>query len=165
MQLSPFRSSLCLILLCLCLLFIFNRYRAITSAYYRGAVGALLVFDISKRTTFENVDRWLKELRAHADANIVVMLIGNKCDLVQQREVKTEEATAFAEKQNIAFEETSARDGSGVDKSFRCILTEIYRLMSRKTIQPDQDGPALSTGVKVPVDPGNQKPAGKGGCC
>ena len=55
--------------------------RAITSAYYRGAVGALLVYDISKHVTFENVERWLKELRDHAEANIVVMLIGNKSDL------------------------------------------------------------------------------------
>lgn len=56
-------------------------HRAITSAYYRGAVGALLVYDISKHVTFENVERWLKELRDHAEANIVVMLIGNKSDL------------------------------------------------------------------------------------
>ena len=55
-----------------------ERYRAITSAYYRGAVGALLVYDISKSLTFENVERWLKELRDHADANIVIMLVGNK---------------------------------------------------------------------------------------
>lgn len=55
--------------------------RAITSAYYRGAVGALLVYDISKHVTFENVERWLKELRDHAEANIVVMLVGNKSDL------------------------------------------------------------------------------------
>jgi len=58
-----------------------ERYRAITSAYYRGAVGALLVYDISKRLTFENVERWLKELRTHADPSIVVMLVGNKCVL------------------------------------------------------------------------------------
>lgn len=73
------------------------------------------------------MDRWLKELRAHADANIVVMLIGNKCDLADLREVKTEEATAFATSQGLAFEETSALDATGVDKSFRIILTEIYR--------------------------------------
>eukprot|EP00227_Mantoniella_beaufortii_P005489 CAMPEP_0197608396 /NCGR_PEP_ID=MMETSP1326-20131121/48992_1 /TAXON_ID=1155430 /ORGANISM="Genus nov. species nov., Strain RCC2288" /LENGTH=127 /DNA_ID=CAMNT_0043176593 /DNA_START=131 /DNA_END=511 /DNA_ORIENTATION=- len=58
-----------------------ERYRAITSAYYRGAVGALLVYDISNHSTFENVERWLKELRDHADENIVVMLVGNKSDL------------------------------------------------------------------------------------
>ena len=62
-----------------------ERYRAITSAYYRGAVGALLVYDISKQGTFQNVERWLKELRDHAERNIVVMLVGNKSDLKQVR--------------------------------------------------------------------------------
>lgn len=73
-----------------------ERYRAITSAYYRGAVGALLVYDISKHQTYENVTRWLKELRDHADNNIVIMLVGNKSDLRHLRAVPTEEAKAFA---------------------------------------------------------------------
>lgn len=73
-----------------------ERYRAITSAYYRGAVGALLVYDIAKHLTYENVERWLKELRDHADANIVIMLVGNKSDLRHLRAVPTEEAKAFA---------------------------------------------------------------------
>lgn len=69
-----------------------ERYRAITSAYYRGAVGALVVYDITKSVTFENVERWLKELRDHADPNIVIMLVGNKSDLRHLRSVQTEEA-------------------------------------------------------------------------
>lgn len=73
-----------------------ERYRAITSAYYRGAVGALLVYDISKHQTYEAVTRWLKELRDHADANIVIMLVGNKSDLRHLRAVPTEEAKQFA---------------------------------------------------------------------
>jgi len=73
-----------------------ERYRAITSAYYRGAVGALLVYDISKHTTYENVSRWLKELRDHADSNIVIMLVGNKSDLRHLRAVQTEEAKQFS---------------------------------------------------------------------
>ncbi|XP_078123253.1 ras-related protein Rab-25-like isoform X2 [Sander vitreus] len=73
-----------------------ERYRAITSAYYRGAVGALLVYDISKHLTYESVDRWLKELFDHADPHIVVMLVGNKRDLDTLRTVPTEEAKDFA---------------------------------------------------------------------
>lgn len=73
-----------------------ERYRAITSAYYRGAVGALLVYDISKHQTYDNVNRWLKELRDHADSNIVIMLVGNKSDLRHLRAVPTEEAKQFA---------------------------------------------------------------------
>jgi small GTP-binding protein len=62
-----------------------ERYRAITSAYYRGAVGALLVYDIAKHKTYENVQRWLTELRNHADSDIVIMLVGNKSDLKHLR--------------------------------------------------------------------------------
>lgn len=64
--------------------------------YYRGAVGALLTYDIAKHLTFENVERWLKELRDHADANIVIMLVGNKCDLRHLRAVPTEESKQYA---------------------------------------------------------------------
>ena len=64
--------------------------------YYRGAVGALLVYDISKHCTYENVERWLKELRDHADSNIVISLVGNKSDLRHLRSVPSDEAKAFA---------------------------------------------------------------------
>lgn len=70
--------------------------RLFTHRYYRGAVGALLVYDIAKHLTYENVERWLKELRDHADSNIVIMLVGNKSDLRHLRAVPTDEARAFA---------------------------------------------------------------------
>lgn len=94
----------------------------------RGAVGALLVYDISKHVTFENVERWLKELRDHAEPSIVVMLVGNKSDLRHRRTVPTEEAMAFAENNSLAFIETSALDASGVDEAFRQILTGEFPL-------------------------------------
>jgi len=108
-----------------------ERYRAITSAYYRGAVGALLVYDISKHATFKNVERWLQELRENADRNIVIMLVGNKSDLRHLREVPTEEAKEFAEKNKLSFIETSALDSSNVELTYQNILTEIYHIMSR----------------------------------
>lgn len=70
--------------------------RPFTRRYYRGAVGALLVYDIAKHPTYQNVTRWLKELRDHADANIVIMLVGNKSDLKHLRAVPTDEAKGFA---------------------------------------------------------------------
>lgn len=66
------------------------------TSYYRGAVGALLVYDIAKHATYVNVTRWLKELRDHADSNIVIMLVGNKSDLKHLRAVPTDEAKAFS---------------------------------------------------------------------
>merc|ERR1711977_350079 len=98
-----------------------ERYRAITSAYYRGAVGALLVYDIAKHQTYVNVTRWLKELRDHADSNIVIMLVGNKSDLRHLRAVPTDEAKQFASENNLSFIETSALDASNVELAFQNI--------------------------------------------
>ena len=147
-----------------------ERYRAITSAYYRGAVGALLVYDITKHVTFENVARWLKELRDHAEANIIIMLVGNKSDLRHRRAVPTEEAMAFAQANNVAFIETSALDATGVEESFRQILTEIYRLISKKNLGGDSTGGAAaapSQGQKIAVNSSNNKAAkpAASGCC
>ena len=141
-----------------------ERYRAITAAYYRGAVGALLVYDISKRLTFENVERWLKELRTHADPSIVVMLVGNKCDLKHLQAVLTDDAKSFAEQNNLAFIETSALDATNVDLAFETILIEIYRIVTRKTLEASGDGPKhAAVGQSIALD----KAAGKkkGGCC
>eukprot|EP00267_Zea_mays_P053229 XP_020406342.1 ras-related protein Rab11D [Zea mays] len=93
-------------------------YRAVTSAYYRGALGALLVYDITRRQSFDHIPRWLDELRAHADKNIVIMLVGNKSDLEEQRAVSTEDAKEFAEKENLFFLETSALQATNVESFF-----------------------------------------------
>ncbi|XP_077249720.1 ras-related protein RABA2a-like [Tasmannia lanceolata] len=122
-----------------------ERYRAITSAYYRGALGALLVYDVTKPTTFENVSRWLKELRDHADSNIVIMLIGNKTDLKHLRSVATEDSQGFAEKEGLSFIETSALEAINVEKAFQTILAEIYRIISKKNLS---SGESVSASVK-----------------
>lgn len=96
--------------------------------YYRGAVGALLVYDIAKHLTYENVERWLRELRDHADQNIVIMLVGNKSDLRHLRAVPTDEAKAFAEKNGLSFIETSALDSTNVETAFQNILTGIQSM-------------------------------------
>ncbi|EAW08489.1 Rab family GTPase [Aspergillus clavatus NRRL 1] len=143
-----------------------ERYRAITSAYYRGAVGALLVYDISKHQTYDNVNRWLKELRDHADSNIVIMLVGNKSDLRHLRAVPTDEAKQFASENNLSFIETSALDASNVELAFQNILTEIYRIVSSKAIIEGGDSgqATLSSGrtIEVSKTPDTES---KQGCC
>lgn len=111
-----------------------ERYRAITSAYYRGALGALLVYDVTKAKSFENATRWLKELRDHADPNIVIMLIGNKTDLKHLRAITTEDAQSFAEKEGLSFLETSALEATNVENAFQIVLAEIYRVICKKTL-------------------------------
>ncbi|KAL9546822.1 Ras-related protein Rab-11A [Mucor atramentarius] len=144
-----------------------ERYRAITSAYYRGAVGALLVYDISKHSTYESVDRWLKELRDHADSNIVIMLVGNKSDLRHLRAVPTEEAKQFASDNGLSFIETSALDATNVDQSFQQILTEIYRIVSNKALESSNNTikPTSGQTILVSQTPDEQAKQGGGGCC
>ncbi|KAI8993435.1 rab11 protein [Pilobolus umbonatus] len=142
-----------------------ERYRAITSAYYRGAVGALLVYDISKHSTYESVSRWLKELRDHADSNIVIMLVGNKSDLRHLRAVPTDEAKQFASENGLSFIETSALDATNVELSFQRILTEIYRIVSNKALETSNNSikPTGGQTILVSQSPEDQKPSG--GCC
>ena len=86
-------------------------------------MGALLVYDITKEVSFDDVKTiWLEELRQHADEKIVIMLVGNKSDLRHLRHVTTEEAREFAEKNNLSFIETSALGGENVDRAFENIL-------------------------------------------
>jgi len=142
-----------------------ERYRAITSAYYRGAVGALLVYDIAKHATYVNVTRWLKELRDHADSNIVIMLVGNKSDLKHLRAVPTDEAKAFSAENGLSFIETSALDASNVESAFQNILTDIYRIVSSKSLESSTSN-IKPPEMRINVDPSvDSKANQKGSCC
>ncbi|GER39385.1 RAB GTPase homolog A4C [Striga asiatica] len=147
-----------------------ERYRAVTSAYYRGAVGAMLVYDVTKQQTFEHVARWLDELRGHADKNIVIMLVGNKTDLETLRKVSTEEAKDFAQGENLFFMETSALESTNVEPAFLTVLTEIYRVVSKKALVANEaesgGSESLLKGTKIVV-PGQQPVIAnnKFGCC
>ncbi|CAM8984724.1 unnamed protein product [Rhodiola kirilowii] len=147
-----------------------ERYRAVTSAYYRGAVGAMLVYDITKRQSFDHIPRWLEELRAHADRNIVIILIGNKCDLESQRAVPTEDAKEFAHKEGLFFLETSALEATNVETAFTTILTEIFNIVNKNKVTADQEGPgnktpAVLSGKKLVVPGPGQVVPSKGTCC
>lgn len=144
-----------------------ERYRAITSAYYRGAVGALLVYDITKRQTFDNVQRWLRELRDHADSNIVIMMAGNKCDLKHLRAVSEEDGQGLAEREELSFLETSALEATNIEKAFQTILTEIYHIISKKALAAQEAAastalPGQGTTINVNDASGNQN---KKTCC
>ncbi|KAM0863256.1 hypothetical protein ACQ4PT_044734 [Festuca glaucescens] len=142
-------------------------YRAVTSAYYRGALGALLVYDITKRQSFDHIPRWLEELRGHADKNIVIMLVGNKSDLEDERAVSTEDAKEFAEKENLFFLETSAMQATNVENSFQTVLSEIFKIHSKKNIaaDPKVNGAAPSLAGKKVLVPGPAQEIPKSKCC
>lgn len=106
-------------------------YKSVTRSYFRGASGALLVFDISRRPTFSHVQDWLADLRAIAEPDIVVILVGNKSDLAAEeenkREVTTEEAERWAKENGVLeYVETSAKSGDGVEMAFGRVAERIY---------------------------------------
>lgn len=107
-----------------------ERYRSITSAHYRRSAGAILVYDVTKKKTFLNVSKWLEEIRQNADNDIVIMLVGNKVDLVEENESKRkvtyEQGANFAKENNLFFAEASAVSKLNVKHIFENLLQEIY---------------------------------------
>ena len=139
-----------------------ERYRSVTKAYYKGAKGALLVYDITRKSTFENIDSWLIDLRTNADKDILILLIGNKSDLNNTREISEEEARTKAEQYNIAFLETSAKTGDNIDKAFTQLIEEVYKAnmsMIQSNVEIEENN---GDGVNL-VDKNDQTE--KKGCC
>lgn len=147
-----------------------ERYRAITSAYYRGAVGALIVYDISKPSSYENCNHWLTELRENADDNVAVGLIGNKSDLDHLRAVPTEEAKNFAQENQLLFTETSALKSENVDLAFRELITAIYQMVSKHQVDLGESGNSQGNAPKGPTisltpAPNDNKKKSANNCC
>ncbi|KAG4435083.1 hypothetical protein IFR05_009442 [Cadophora sp. M221] len=151
-------------------------YKSVTRSYFRGASGALLVFDISRRPTFTHVTDWLNDLRQIAEPDIVVVLVGNKSDLASgdenKREVTKEEAEEWARKNGVLeYVETSAKSGEGVEMAFGRVAERIYMNVEagkydlndrRSGVKGPPTGGNNRSGVKLSRDP--QKTAGYG-CC
>ena len=103
-----------------------ERFKSITDSYYRGAKGAFVVYDITRKNTFESVDSWISALRSAADKNLNIIIIGNKSDLEDQRQVETEQGEDKAQNNEAAFMETSAYSGDNIDKAFDNMITDVY---------------------------------------
>ena len=137
-----------------------ERYKSITAVYYKGAKGALLVYDTTSKISFNSIDKWMEEIRDKTTSDIKLMIIGNKIDLKDYREVTTEEAIEKAKTLGVPVMETSALDATNVNKAFHDLLKEIYKDMKNKiknignTSTDNKDGIQLETNEKK-----------KSGCC
>ena len=105
-----------------------EKYKSITNAYYKGAKGAFVVYDITNKNSFDNADNWLNNLRASADKKCSIILIGNKSDLEDKREVSIQQGEEKAKNSEIAFMETSALSGDNIDKAFEMMINEAYKI-------------------------------------
>jgi GTPase SAR1 family protein len=114
-----------------------ERFRSVTRSYYRGAAGALLVYDVTSRESFNTLSNWLNDTRTLASSNIIIILVGNKKDLEEQREVTFLEASNFAQENDLIFLETSAKTGENVEESFlKCAKTILAKIETGE-IDPD----------------------------
>ncbi|KAI5124366.1 hypothetical protein M0805_008970 [Coniferiporia weirii] len=143
-------------------------FRSITRSYYRGAAGCLLVYDVTSRTSFNNIRTWLADVREHADPNLTCILVGNKVDLcesgIHERGVTTEEGEAWAKENGLLFVEASAKSGQNVELAFFTASRDILDKVKRGVFDQGK-----SLGVK-PSKPSNnsltlETPAVEQGCC
>jgi len=138
-------------------------FQAITRTYYKGAIGALLVYDITRHETFEHINKWLNEIKANGSKDICCILIGNKKDLEEQRQVKYEEGKDLAAKNNLLFLETSAKTAENVQEAFIVSAERILDQISKTGVDPT----APSKNVKISIDDDEEEKnkEEKKGCC
>jgi small GTP-binding protein len=117
-----------------------ERYRSITNSYYKGAKGAFIVYDITKKSSFENVDSWLNDLKLNNNENINIILIGNKSDLEEKREISVEIGEKKAINNKIGFIETSAKNGNNIEKVFDEMIKNIYEKNKEDIENKNQSG-------------------------
>ena len=148
-----------------------ERYKSITKTYYKGAKGALIVYDITNKESFKNVDKWINDLKESGDDDVSILIVGNKCDLEASREVTTDEVKKKAELYKMAYCETSALKGENIDNAFRTLIKIVVEKNENKKNEEDKYGNksnVISTGVtlETKIISEEKRPKNKyGKCC
>uniref|UniRef100_A0A1L8DV38 Ras-related protein Rab-43 n=1 Tax=Nyssomyia neivai TaxID=330878 RepID=A0A1L8DV38_9DIPT len=129
-----------------------ERFRTITQSYYRSANGVIIVYDITKRSSFLNLQRWIEEVRRYTASSVILILIGNKCDMESLREVEFSEAEAMCEfvPEILFVMETSAKENTNVEEAFLCLAKELKR--RHDTLNADTDEAGIVLGKSKPLN-------------
>ena len=141
-----------------------DRYKAITSAYYRAAVAAILVYDVTKRASFENLNSWASEIQMNTTHDVKVMLLANKIDLAGERQVSKEEGKEFAKRKGFLFQEVSALSGEGIHESFLKMVKTVYKSIAHPLMESKRSTSKLSF-VDELENEGFLQKIKKGICC
>ncbi len=139
-----------------------ERFRTITSTYYRGAHGIIVVYDVTDQESFNNVKTWLSEIDRYASENVNKLLVGNKADLTSKKVVDRSTAEEFAKSLGIPFIETSAKTAANVEQAFMKMAAEIKNRIAN---QPMASGPSTANTVTPSGTSLNNGGSGKSGCC
>jgi small GTP-binding protein len=123
-----------------------ERFRSIAKAYFRSAVGVMLVFDLTERKSFEDLGHWLTEVHALCDPRAVVTLIGNKSDLQERRAVTVTEAENFAQIHELTYLETSALGGNNIQEAFEKAAGAVFRKIAPSAAEQEAAGERLEDG-------------------
>lgn len=126
-----------------------ERFHAISVSYYRTAAGIMLVYDITRRCSFENIAKWLRKIDEHAKEDVIKLLIGNKCDMEQPRAVMREEGEKLADEYDMPFFETSAKENESIKEAFECIVEEIMERFVPGWGIREKDKPAEDAVVEI----------------
>ncbi|XP_064489506.1 ras-related protein Rab-39B-like [Ornithodoros turicata] len=128
-----------------------ERFRSITRSYYRNSVGALLLYDITRRSTFEHLVDWLFEVKRHIEPQkVIYQVVACKADMESAREVSTEEGAAFAEFYGVRFLETSAKTGYNVEETFETIACDIYAKLESGEFRLEDGWDGIKAGFARP---------------
>ncbi|XP_020824311.1 ras-related protein Rab-8B isoform X1 [Phascolarctos cinereus] len=124
-----------------------ERFRTITTAYYRGAMGIMLVYDITNEKSFENIKNWIRNIEEHASSDVERMILGNKSDMNDKRQVSKERGEKLAIDYGIKFLETSAKSSINVEEAFFILARDIMTKLNRK--MNDSNSPGAGGPVKI----------------
>ncbi|KAG9264542.1 ras-related protein Rab-37 isoform X1 [Astyanax mexicanus] len=113
-----------------------ERFRSVTHAYYRDAQALLLLYDITRKSSFDNIRAWLTEIHEYAQKDVVIMLLGNKSDMAAERVIKHEEGQKLAKEYGVPFMETSAKTGLNVELAFHAIARELTQRAASQPHEP-----------------------------
>ena len=116
-----------------------DRFRSITKNYYKGSHGIILIYDITNRRTFENVQKWISQIREETSQNVVIYLIGNKIDMKEERKVSAEEGKKLADELGLPFMETSAKEGININEVFDDIVEKVDKVFGNMPTAPKKN--------------------------